>query len=262
MAIEHILVSHHSTWEMYQVYPYLSLLVLLQGSVQHILSNLNRRMLIPNHMRILCKKNLSSLSVSPAYSFVSGFYITTMRARGGAVAWGTALQAGRSRVRLPMVSLKSFRPHYGPGVDSASNRIEYEEYFPGVKVRRADNLTTFMCRLSWNLGASTSWNPQSLSRPVIVLLYLYITTITKSFSKIFPLRQITIFLFQSPWRTCIPEPVPIHVSDTSYSRPAWTQSWLCEFLTPICLWSPVFTVFSSFVAISCSLIDFSPIITS
>jgi hypothetical protein len=30
----------------------------------------------------------------------------------------------------------------------------------------ADNLTTFKCRLSRNLGASTSWNPQSLSRPV------------------------------------------------------------------------------------------------
>jgi hypothetical protein len=26
--------------------------------------------------------------------------------RGGAVGWGTALQAGRSRVRLPMVSLE------------------------------------------------------------------------------------------------------------------------------------------------------------
>ena len=31
-----------------------------------------------------------------------------------------------------------------------------------------------MCRLSWNLGASTSRNPQGLSRPVIGLLYLYI----------------------------------------------------------------------------------------
>jgi len=41
-------------------------------------------------------------------------------------------------------------------------------------VRRADNLTTFMCRLSWNLGASTSWHPQGLSRPVMVLLYLYL----------------------------------------------------------------------------------------
>jgi hypothetical protein len=29
-----------------------------------------------------------------------------------------------------------------------------------------------MCRLSWNLGASTSWNPQGLSRPVMELLYI------------------------------------------------------------------------------------------
>jgi len=41
-------------------------------------------------------------------------------------------------------------------------------------VCRADNLTTFMCRLSWNLGSSTSWNPQGLSRPVMGLLYLYL----------------------------------------------------------------------------------------
>jgi len=27
----------------------------------------------------------------------------------------------------------SFRPHYGPGIDSASNRNEYQEYFLGVK---------------------------------------------------------------------------------------------------------------------------------
>jgi hypothetical protein len=41
-------------------------------------------------------------------------------------------------------------------------------------VFRADNLTTFMCRLSWNVGASTSWNPQGLFRPVMGLLYLYL----------------------------------------------------------------------------------------
>jgi hypothetical protein len=39
-------------------------------------------------------------------------------------------------------------------------------------MRRADNLTTFMCRLSRNLGASNSWNPQGLFRPVMGLLYL------------------------------------------------------------------------------------------
>jgi hypothetical protein len=42
-------------------------------------------------------------------------------------------------------------------------------------VRRADNLTTFMCRLSSDLGALTSWNPKGLSRFVMGLLYLYLT---------------------------------------------------------------------------------------
>jgi hypothetical protein len=32
---------------------------------------------------------------------------------------------------------KYFRPHYGFGVDSASNRNEYQEYFVGVKATGA-----------------------------------------------------------------------------------------------------------------------------
>ena len=39
-------------------------------------------------------------------------------------------------------------------------------------LRSADNLTTIMCRLYRNLGTSTSWNPQGLSRPVMGLLLL------------------------------------------------------------------------------------------
>ena len=31
------------------------------------------------------------------------------------------------------IDVKSFRSHYDPGVDSASNRNEYQEYFLGVK---------------------------------------------------------------------------------------------------------------------------------
>ena len=37
---------------------------------------------------------------------------------------------------------ESFRPHYGPGVDSASNRNEYQEYFLGGKGGRCVGLTT------------------------------------------------------------------------------------------------------------------------
>ena len=46
-------------------------------------------------------------------------------------------------------------------------------------VHRADNLTTLMCRLSLNLGASNSWNPQGLYRTVtgIALPSLHFTFI-------------------------------------------------------------------------------------
>ena len=47
-----------------------------------------------------------------------------------AVGWGTELQAGKSWLRFPLGSFGVFidlifRPHYGPGVDSAFNRNEY-----------------------------------------------------------------------------------------------------------------------------------------
>jgi len=35
------------------------------------------------------------------------------------------------------IDTKSFKSHYGPGVDSASNRNEYQEYFLGVKAASA-----------------------------------------------------------------------------------------------------------------------------
>ena len=56
---------------------------------------------------------------------------------------GAELQSGRSLVRFQLVTLeflndiKSFRSHYGPGVDSASNGNEYQEHFLGVKTAGA-----------------------------------------------------------------------------------------------------------------------------
>jgi hypothetical protein len=32
---------------------------------------------------------------------------------------------------------QSFRSHYGPGIDSASNRNKYQDYFLGVKAAGA-----------------------------------------------------------------------------------------------------------------------------
>jgi hypothetical protein len=46
---------------------------------------------------------------------------------------------------------QSFRPHYGPGVDSASNRNQYQEYFLTVKAAGAE-----------------SWQPCHLHVPIVL----------------------------------------------------------------------------------------------
>ena len=61
---------------------------------------------------------------------------------------GAVLQIGRSLVRSQLVSLeffidiKSSQSHYGPGVDSASNRNENQEHFVRGKGGRCVRLTT------------------------------------------------------------------------------------------------------------------------
>jgi len=53
------------------------------------------------------------------------------------------LSFGRSLIRSQLVSLeffihiKSFQSHYGPGIDSTSNRNKYQEHFLGVKAAGA-----------------------------------------------------------------------------------------------------------------------------
>jgi len=42
-----------------------------------------------------------------------------------------------------------------------------------------------MCRLSWNLGASTSWNTQGLSKPVMGLIYLSLLDYAVSIFRLF-----------------------------------------------------------------------------
>ena len=63
--------------------------------------------------------------------------------------------------------------HDGFGVELASNRNEYQEYVMGVKTVGVSNFIIFMSPLPLNLRALYSWKPQGLSRPVIILLYLY-----------------------------------------------------------------------------------------
>jgi len=74
----------------------------------------------------------------------------------------------------------------GPGVDSASNRNEYQEYFLEGKGGRFVGLTTLPhscadCLEIYHIhvptvlksGSLSLLEPQSLSRPVMGLLYLF-----------------------------------------------------------------------------------------
>ena len=48
--------------------------------------------------------------------------------------FAVSIPAGVSGI---FIDIKSFRSHYGPGVDSAPNRNEYQKYFLGVKAASA-----------------------------------------------------------------------------------------------------------------------------
>jgi hypothetical protein len=108
-------------------------------------------------------------------NYLEGCYLQTVSYSAA------ALRAGRSRVQSSMVPFEflrtqSFRPHYGLGINSISiiNGYQYKflrgEGGGGLKlsVSRADNRTTFLCRLSWNLGAPSLWNPQDLYRDCLL----------------------------------------------------------------------------------------------
>jgi hypothetical protein len=111
-----------------------------------------------------CSENLKSRSVQwlTLYGLSSNDriineYFIQMGASGGAVSWDAELQAERPRVRLPKASLETFRPHFGPWIDSASNRNEYPEYFLGGKGGRCLGLTTLPSSCA---GCLESWEPQ------------------------------------------------------------------------------------------------------
>ena len=88
-----------------------------------------------------CPESASLCFLFKNVQYLSLFFLGPRGGAGG----GRALQAGRSRVRFPMVSLEFFidtiRPHYGPGADSASNKNKCQEYFLVVKGDRYFGLT-------------------------------------------------------------------------------------------------------------------------
>jgi hypothetical protein len=78
---------------------------------------------------------------------------------------------------IGIIYWQSFRPHYGPGVDSTSNRNEYEYLLAWGRGGRCVGLTTLSpsCADCLEiLGASTSSSHKGLSSPVMGQVYLYL----------------------------------------------------------------------------------------
>jgi hypothetical protein len=101
----------------------------------------------------------------------------------------------------------SFWSHYGPGVDSASNRNEYQEYFLAVNMAGAKGWQTYhhSVTFSRNLVTLISWKALGNSRPVKGLLYLF-----SIFSLCFQVDMsedlsrkilLMLFIFNAPCKT-------------------------------------------------------------
>ena len=96
-----------------------------------------------------------------------------------------------------------------------------------------------MCRLSWNLGTSTSWNPQGQSRPVMGLLYLYCKH-NELYVPFQDRKNLNIFTadvsihVNSPCRCTLPQILPVsndsHLSLTYPQRYPLPENYLSKYL--------------------------------
>ena len=82
-------------------------------------------------------------------------------------------------------------------------------------LHKADSLTTFICLLPWNLGATTSWYPEGLSRPVTgiaVLLRVYLRSIWVLFYHLILGLPNVCLSRVSPSKPCLYLFPPIHAT--------------------------------------------------
>jgi hypothetical protein len=96
-------------------------------------------------------------------------YCSTGGGEGGSTPWRCWLRHCATSRKVAGSIPDGVRLHSGPGVDSVSNRNEYQDCFLEGKGGRCGGLTTspLSCADCLEiLGAPASWNREGLSRPV------------------------------------------------------------------------------------------------
>jgi len=92
------------------------------------------------------------------------------------------------------------------------------------------NLTNFMWRLSWNLGASTSWNPQGTSRTIEGLfcpnLYPYHQFKAQKQQKCLILPPLLCSTRTGCLHICCPRCISSQLSCPNFRR-SWALLWSC-----------------------------------
>ena len=130
---------------------------------------------------------LNCFSLDPCFSLSFTFLLHLMRWRSWLRHCATSQKVAGS---IPDGIIGIFHWH-----NPSSRTMALGSTQPLTEMSRADNLATFMCRLSWNLGTSTSWNPLGLFRPVMGLLYLLLQLMYVSFIH----RNTRNIVSRCPW---------------------------------------------------------------
>ena len=137
------------------------------------------------------------------------------------------------------IETKSFRSHYGPGVDSSSNRNEYQEHFLGVKSGRYVRLTTLPPSCAFVTKSGTlnflepSGPPQACNLPLHLIggkdgRCIRLTALPPSCAVVMKSGYLNLLEPSGPHQACNWTALPLPLPQYYYNTPASIHMFSAE----------------------------------